>query len=185
MQGIWNSVRNPHVTHDNCNFNSPRWNSSETRARQVLPMTPPREKSMPVAKHLPYPTSRPRTGRSRLRRIDAPSFTGLPIDHDQAPCARPQRTSSKRPAISAAGIASRSFFRTAAQYAGAAGEILLAIASWMATAMLEGSAVYALAMYGMPDAVGEEEVLNARPSASGPLGSPSHPALRLVSAGRE
>jgi uncharacterized protein YjiS (DUF1127 family) len=110
---------------------------------------------MPVAKHLSYASSRSRTNRSS--RIDGPSFIRLSIHHHEAPRARPRQVSLRWPAIAAVAIMSRFLFRTAAQFAEAAGEILSAIASWMVTEMLQGCAAHALAMYGIPIAVDDEE----------------------------
>jgi len=148
------------------------------------PITRFRENSMPVAKHLSYARSRSRAKRSR--RITRSSSAHLCILHDEAPGARPQPASSPGPEIAAAAVASRSFFRSAAQCADVAGESLLAVASWIVTGMLDGCAAYALAMYGIPDAIIDETCGDTKPSKpSAPPRTLSRPALQVVSPDRE
>ncbi len=140
---------------------------------------------MPVAKHLSYATLRSRTGRPR--RSDAPSFAHFHIRHDEASRVRAQRASAQWPAIAVAAVACRSLFRTVAQFAGTAGDILPAIASWMLTEMLNGCAAYALAMHGIPVAADDDEAGDPKPSntPSEPQGHPPRAALLPIPAARE
>jgi uncharacterized protein YjiS (DUF1127 family) len=148
------------------------------------PTTTLREKSMPVAQHLSYAGSRSRTKRSR--QTDRSSFAYLSIDHDKAPHARPQQSSSERPALASAPFESRSTFRTVAQIAEAAGDILWAIASWIFSEFLDGCAAYALSMYGMPETADHGESGDATPCAPPTPARPaSRPTLHLISARAE
>jgi uncharacterized protein YjiS (DUF1127 family) len=138
---------------------------------------------MPVAKHLSYATSRSRA--KRPRRIDGYSSAHLYILSDEAPCAGPQSASSQEPAIAAAAGTSRSVFGTAAQCAEASGDILWAIASWVVTGMLDGCAAYAFAMYGIPDAIHDEQLRDPtlfKPCE--PPGTRSRPALQVIAPDR-
>ncbi len=142
---------------------------------------------MPAAKHQSYATSRSRAKR-RLRtgRIDqsSPAHPGIP--RDDAPYARPRLASSAGPETAAATVASRSWFRAAGQFAEAAGEGLLAAASWIVTGMLDGCAAYALAMYGIPDAISDENCADAKlaEATAPPTRILLRPALQVVSRDR-
>ena len=143
-----------------------------------------REKSMPVAKHLSYVRSRSRTERSR--RIDGPPFAHQCVHHDETPHTLPQRASLPRLAIPAVSVASRSIFRTATQLADSAGDIPLTIASWMLTGAFAGCAAYAMAMYGIPEAMNHEEGGAPMPSAPpAPTGNSSRPNLHVILADTE
>lgn len=120
-------------------------------------------------KHLYYVRSRSRA--ERPRRNDGPSFAHLRIRPGEAPRARS--------VIGASPVEFRSTFSTAAQFAGVAGETLLAIAAWLVSEMLAGCAAYALAMNGIPRTVLDED---ARPSTPpDPSGDPQGPILHLIS----
>jgi uncharacterized protein YjiS (DUF1127 family) len=97
-----------------------------------------REKPMPVAKYLSYVRSR-----------TAPSYRihGRSLAR---PRVLPQQTSSPQPAVMAASTASRLTLRTVAQFAEAAGDIILAVASWVLRQIVVGCLAYAVAMYGIP-----------------------------------
>ena len=135
---------------------------------------------MPVAKHLSYARSRSRT--ERPRRIDGPSFAYLFVQNDESPRARAQRATSQRPAIAAVPLASRSILRIAGQLAEAAAELVLAIASRVVMEMLDGCAAYAMAMYGIPEDVDQEQPGDSKPSAPPtPRQNWSKPALLVIS----
>jgi uncharacterized protein YjiS (DUF1127 family) len=140
-----------------------------------------REKSMPVAQHLPYAGSRSRTKRSR--EIDRSSFAYLSIHHDQSLRTGLPQASSERPAIAAAPLETRSTLRTVAQFAEAAGDILWAGAVWIFTECLDGCAAYALSMYGIPQTADHETSRDAtRCAPPAPARYASIPTLYVISA---
>jgi uncharacterized protein YjiS (DUF1127 family) len=77
-----------------------------------------------------------------------------------------------------ASVASRSIFTTAGQFVESAGDILLAIASWMLKEILAGCIAYAIAMHGIPAAMLDAESGDPRPSA--PPDPPRHPSRSAV-----
>lgn len=126
---------------------------------------------MPVAKYLSYARSRSRT--ERLRRIDGPSFT--------YPRPLSQQASSARSAIRTASVAPRSVFRTIAQFTNSAGDIILAIASWMLMQIPAGCLTYAIAMYGIPEAAFRGEPGEPEPAPPpDPLGNAYRPIPHVI-----
>lgn len=67
-----------------------------------------------------------------------------------------QAPPSPRSDIASVSVAPGSIFRTAARYAESAGDILLAVASWMFMQILEGCVAYVIVMHGIPEATDRE-----------------------------
>jgi hypothetical protein len=139
---------------------------------------------MPVAKHSYYARLRSRT--ERPRQIDVSAFAYLCGNHEEMPHALLQHASAPQSSIVSASAPSRSIYKTVAQLADAAGDILLAIATWMIMEILVGCLAYARAMHGLPEAIDHGKSGDPVPSAPAtPIKNPLRPALRVVSADTE